>query len=481
MILCSTARLIIADIVHLKKGSSIEGKIIKQTREYVVLKIEMGTITIPQETIAQIEYKPWKSSKDNKKKPTETIEPQAVKKKDQEIPPEIKKKVDELIIQFKNNVITRDLLEDELIKIKNQALPYLINIVKMKKRPLPLETIINLLAKCAGKEATPVLVKLLEHKDQSVRLATMTELGNSSDIRGIEPLLNLLEDPDPAITSKALMTLALLTKQTSSMHWLLELISQKINRADPGQKIQLIRVLELLKENAFIPLLISLLNDPDARVKKCAVRALGEINKRAEDIVDNLTPLLRSEDDDLVKQVCITLGKIKDPACVPDLIETLKMKEENGAVISTAVWALRKISGLGFPPNPDRWERWWISESRKFEQRFEILQSQLQSENDSDVIAAIKELGSLLLWRDEVAESLIPLLWHDNPQVRLKTCDALRSLNSSIAIEDLITCLEDSDQKVAKAAWSALKTISGRNFPLDFEKWQTWYEIRSKD
>jgi hypothetical protein len=51
--------LAFADMVHLKDGRTLEGKIISETKDTITLKMALGEVSIKREEIKEIEKKPW--------------------------------------------------------------------------------------------------------------------------------------------------------------------------------------------------------------------------------------------------------------------------------------------------------------------------------------------------------------------------------------------------------------------------------------
>jgi hypothetical protein len=92
MILLLVASTIYADVVHFKSGRKIEGKIIEETKDKLILKTDYATLTFGRDGIASIERKPYvfKKKKTPPKKTTPpkkaTITPEKKPKEPQPIP-----------------------------------------------------------------------------------------------------------------------------------------------------------------------------------------------------------------------------------------------------------------------------------------------------------------------------------------------------------------------------------------------------------
>ena len=119
----------------------------------------------------------------------------------------------------------------------------------------------------------------------------------------------------------------------------------------------------------------------------------------------------------------------------------------------------------------ERWVAWHEAEQRWFEEDAPDVLADLASEDDARVLAAVRELASHRLHRDELAEALAELLGHGTPSVRLCACSALQSLGSPLALPALVRALGDEDEAVARAAWSTLRRMTGLELPLDEALW----------
>lgn len=102
--------------------------------------------------------------------------------------------------------------------------------------------------------------------------------------------------------------------------------------------------------------------DPEPELRVAALEAFAE--GPAE---EGLAPLLAACADPCWS-VRLTawrgLGRLREPAAVPPLIAALG--RERGRLRDEAGAALSAITGVGLPPDPERWEAWWRSERDRF-------------------------------------------------------------------------------------------------------------------
>lgn len=185
--------------------------------------------------------------------------------------------------------------------------------------------------------------------------------------------------------------------------------------------------------------------------------------------LETLCSLLSSEDSVCVQTISIALARARIEAAVPAWIELLE--SESRGTRERARRSLEELTGLTLGAGVERWVAWHEAEQRWFEEDAPDVLADLASEDDARVLAAVRELASHRLHRDELAEALAELLGHGTPSVRLCACSALQSLGSPLALPALVRALGDEDEAVARAAWSTLRRMTGLELPLDEALW----------
>jgi hypothetical protein len=111
-----------------------------------------------------------------------------------------------------------------------------------------------------------------------------------------------------------------------------------------------------------IQVLVEALKDKDSVVRGIAAEALGKLkDPRA---VEPLIGALKDEDWYVRKSAAEALGELRDPRAVEPLIKALKDKDRN--VRASAANALQKITGQNFGENPEKWQKWWEKNKRRF-------------------------------------------------------------------------------------------------------------------
>lgn len=144
-----------------------------------------------------------------------------------------------------------------------------------------------------GKEATPLLIELLHHKESYARHMAAHALGYGKDPRAAGPLLEAFEkDPEIVVKNTAIQSLGLL---------------------GPDAK-------------AAVPALEARLKDPDIGTRICAAEAIWKINKDAVKAVPVIVDGLRAKNDWYVGFASGILGRMGADAklAVPELTAMLK-------------------------------------------------------------------------------------------------------------------------------------------------------------
>ena len=136
--------------------------------------------------------------------------------------------------------------------------------------------------------------------------------------------------------------------------------------------------------------------------------------------------------------------------------------------------ALRELSGCTLPDRAEAWRSWHTEEQRWWDEQGQATLDRLSSEDDGEVVAAIRAASERSLQRDQIAVRMAVLLRkHASPSVRRQVCMALERLDSRAVLGTLGLALEDADADVRSSAHRALHSITGLSLPLDR---LAWYE-----
>jgi HEAT repeat protein len=209
-----------------------------------------------------------------------------------------------------------------------QVVPRLTAVLK-DPNPELRRTAAQALGKIARKEAVPALVEALRDSDAGVRRQAAWALGMvGEDAVGPErsPLAMLLFDADAGVREAAAAALGLTGDTQTGIELLLERLQEPGTPSD--SKRLAAAALGGMEARSAVTTLTRLLSDPEARVRRWAAAALGEIAD--EQAVKPLGALLAKDPDPGVRlEVAFRLGKFGGAAARPALTAALKDANED--------------------------------------------------------------------------------------------------------------------------------------------------------
>jgi HEAT repeat protein len=216
-----------------------------------------------------------------------------------------------------------------------QVIPRLVAVLKDPNPDLR-RTAAQALGKIARKEAAPALLAALRDSDAGVRRHAAWALGMiGEDALGPEhsPLAELLFDIDPGVREAAALALGRTGDTQAGMELLLERLQEPETPAD--SKRLAAASLGGMEARSAVTGLIRLLADPDARVRRWAIAALGEIAD--EQAVTPLGARLAKDPDPGVRlEAAFRLGKFGGVTAKPALAAALKDADEHVRRVAAA-------------------------------------------------------------------------------------------------------------------------------------------------
>lgn len=193
----------------------------------------------------------------------------------------------------------------------------------------------------------------------------------------------------------------------------------------------------------------------------------GELDRQTAEALRKWIDLERSNQ---TQQVLQALGEFRDRDSLALCVELLD--SEDAGLRDSALWALRRSSGLTMAAARKPWTRWLGRQEREFELARAREKPKLVSRDAAQVLDAVRALRPLRIEAHEVASWIIPLLSRRHVGLRVQACESLADLDARSSVPALVEVLEDPDKRVREAAWTALQTLTGRELPLDVEAWR---------
>ncbi len=253
----------------------------------------------------------------------------------------------------------------QLVAEFNRMLPQATDVQKIRMA--------QVLQAAASRPAEDFLITLLDEKNYVVRSAAMVALSKTnSQMRAPNAILNLMHDADNNERKEACLALGrlkylpavprlieLLNDRDfgvrSNAYWSLQNISGKSLPADPSMWTDW-----WANERAGSAIRFAALTDQiksaDENMIAPAVEELGELFLMRKEVIDTVTPLLKSKDFCVRAAACHVLGRMVDPKSIPALIEMLQ--DSKREVAFTAWRSLKELTGKDFPPSVADWHEW---------------------------------------------------------------------------------------------------------------------------
>ena len=276
------------------------------------------------------------------------------------------------------------------------------------------------------------LIRLLSSsKDTITRIKAADALGKIGNERGVDALINALNDKDSAVRWRAAHALGNIGND-----WVIDVLINALKDYNSDVRSSAADALVKICSERVIDALINALNDQDSEVRWRAADALGKIG--SERTIDALINALN--DQDLYVRITATdaLVKIGRERAVDALINALN--DQDSSVRSTATDALVKICS---------------------ERTVDALINALNNKDSNVRISAASALGRI--GSENAVGTLINALNDEDSSVRSTVVFALGKIRSENAVDALINALKHKDLSVRSSAAVALVKIGVGN------------------
>ncbi|MGJ5675075.1 MAG: HEAT repeat domain-containing protein [Nostochopsis sp.] len=348
---------------------------------------------------------------------------------------------------------------------------------------------IEILGQLGNKSAIPILLKSLEDENSTVRSRAAIALGRIGEEVTVPNLLKTLADTDIDVCCSAARALGQIRSEAA----ISALVQTLKNNEDFSVRLSVAEALGQIGGEAAILELQQTLKHPNVSICESAARALGLIgNTKAipaliEALDNSDCKTLESLDCYYSLEIAIALSRLGSEVGISVLIKTLEHPCPsslffiwNQLEVEAAIPVLMKALEhqeleiyIGAASALDKIQR----KSEKFsETLIPMLHRSLENPNPLVCIKAISVLEKVD--SKEVISTLLPILTHENVEVRFHAARVLARLGKEEAISVLVKALEEGDhltQSDAANALAALGTetaISGLFSPLENENFK---------
>jgi|694.fasta_scaffold00556_22 hypothetical protein len=239
------------------------------------------------------------------------------------------------------------------------------------------------------------------------RLAGLQLLGEIGTRRDLERLLSLIpleEDGAPSRQAKSLSISAaarLLLREPDTCVYAAELASQ----LERGRLRVLIEALSTTRDARARPALLAAAKAQPELASLCVSGFRKLPRAAAPELGMWLAGELPKARPEYARNLCATIAWVDDGDSMAALVEALGHPES--AVRDAAQLALREISGLSLPAEPQTWAPWFDEQRHWRETRLPLLAAAIGFGNTREALAALKECAGRRTWKRELAGVLM--------------------------------------------------------------------------
>lgn len=220
------------------------------------------------------------------------------------------------------------------------------------------EAITAALAQSKDETVFPYLTRLVaESQDAAMKTVALRLYGRLGEPKALVTLVSLMDEIQPEIRRQGGASVELILERypTEETYYTLERL---IRRTQGETKACLIEAISRAGSPYGLELLVDLLGRDQALDPVIISRVVASAQAGYPDeLLPKLQDLLYRDDPALRREAALALGRLRDFPSTVYLVDLLS--DENRGVRENALWALRNISGLNFPADPDRWSQWF--------------------------------------------------------------------------------------------------------------------------
>ena len=191
----------------------------------------------------------------------------------------------------------------------------------------------DVLSQTKDPKALDPLLQLVHDPNQEIRRTACVGLGNLGNVGAMQPLLGVLDDPDEDVKCSAIRALGQLHDRRA--------VDPLLARLDDGSSLARHNVIdslaELGDERAVEPL-IARLYDSDIIIRSSAVRALGQLGDRQA--IEPLARLIDGEDPDVSVSAATALAQLDKARAVDKVMPLLASVSREKRLLAIGVLAI---------------------------------------------------------------------------------------------------------------------------------------------
>jgi HEAT repeat protein len=392
--------------VHLRNGNVIDGELLKETTNEVLLRLKVGEMTIRRDQIEKVEFVKMKSQdtkaiyrpdprkespKEPAKDPAKDSARSAIIEK---INPEVRKKVDLMVWKARSaQGEEKSFSHQDLIALGDDAAVYLaarVPDMDPKLQPAISTALINL----KNAKVLPILEMLLTHesgairavavtvavmivdgdaeknrfirplvrdRDASVRGTVMGLLSNTEDVEWFDAVSELCGDTNKDIRNRALNIVHRIAQKHNLQEKYSHVLSQNIQSRDEGVRADTAIAMGSTGKPENWKVVAPLLNDIDSKVRAAAAQSLMTLGsaEAGPDLVS-----LATRERDRWARICLAgaVQKFRLQKAIEPIIDWLNDADEE--VKKVAAETLTLLTGEKHGTDRDKWVAWFAAQPK---------------------------------------------------------------------------------------------------------------------
>jgi HEAT repeat protein len=181
-------------------------------------------------------------------------------------------------------------------------------------------------------------MEALKHPDADIRWKAAVALGEIGDIRGIDPLTELLGDGDRFVRSRAVYALVRIGPSAVPS------LTGALGHPDTGVRMAAVEALGKIGDRPSINALARALADPSPEVRQEAISALSNQGEKA---IPVLSARVNDPDRFIRRRAVLALAGMKDEEVLPVLLRALATADPDTAEVLIAVIEKRQARESG--------------------------------------------------------------------------------------------------------------------------------------
>ena len=181
-------------------------------------------------------------------------------------------------------------------------------------------------------------------------------------------------------------------------------------------------------------------------------------------------PYISSGDRAVVVEAISIEELVADPAAFPALLDHLSSKDKD--LRRRALSALTKVSGELLDPTAETWDAWHARTTAWWRGEYPRYAELAQHAKPGAAARAIQELAMLRAYRHELVPVFASVLERKEVELVVLATASLGHQRSMDAIPHLVAQLEKDNVDIRRAAYHALRRMTGENYSDDPEAWR---------